>query len=138
MAAAIGVGERAIRATGLPIQQVSCGVPFVIVPVDTRASVDAAVPDVKALATLAQASGHDHFSVYPFTMDRGNDAAMVYSRMFAPGLGVYEDPANLQGVKLGRPSWIHIAIDSADRNISRVRVGGTSVFVAEGAMDVED
>ena len=45
---------------------------------------------------------------------------------------------NLQGVKLGRPSWIHIAIDVAAGNISRVRVGGTSVFVAEGAMEVED
>ena len=45
---------------------------------------------------------------------------------------------NLQGVKLGRPSWIHISIDSEDGSISRVRVGGTSVFVAEGTMDVED
>jgi trans-2,3-dihydro-3-hydroxyanthranilate isomerase len=45
---------------------------------------------------------------------------------------------NLQGVKLGRPSWIHISIDSADGNISRVRVGGTSVFVADGTMEVED
>ena len=46
---------------------------------------------------------------------------------------------NLQGVKLGRPSWIHISIEStAAGEISRVRVGGTSVFVAEGIMEVED
>jgi predicted PhzF superfamily epimerase YddE/YHI9 len=45
---------------------------------------------------------------------------------------------NLQGVKLGRPSWIHICIDSAGSAISRVRVGGTSVFVADGTMEVED
>jgi trans-2,3-dihydro-3-hydroxyanthranilate isomerase len=45
---------------------------------------------------------------------------------------------NLQGVKLGRPSWIHVSIESADGEISRVRVGGTSVFVAEGTMEVED
>jgi trans-2,3-dihydro-3-hydroxyanthranilate isomerase len=45
---------------------------------------------------------------------------------------------NLQGVKLGRPSWIHISIESFGGAISRVRVGGTSVFVAEGMMDVED
>lgn len=155
VAAAIRVPEQAIRATGLPIQRVSCGVPFVIVPIDTRTSVDAAIPDVRAL----------QFPVYLFTTDRGNDAATVYSRMFAPELGVYEDPAtgsasgplgcylvrhsvispgradailNLQGVKLGRPSWIHIAIDSSGGRISRVRVGGTSVFVAEGMMDVED
>jgi trans-2,3-dihydro-3-hydroxyanthranilate isomerase len=45
---------------------------------------------------------------------------------------------NLQGVKLGRPSWIHVSIDSANGEISRVRVGGNSVFVAEGTMEVED
>jgi predicted PhzF superfamily epimerase YddE/YHI9 len=60
---------------------------------------------------------------------------------------------NLQGVKLGRPSWIHVSIDTVDPStalgagpstplgadsISRVRVGGTSVFVAEGTMEVED
>ena len=45
---------------------------------------------------------------------------------------------NLQGVKLGRPSWIHISIESSNGSISRVRVGGTSVFVAEGTMEVED
>jgi trans-2,3-dihydro-3-hydroxyanthranilate isomerase len=155
IAAAIAVPAAAIRATGLPIQQVSCGVPFVMVPIDTRASVDAAIPDVHAL----------RFPVYLFTTDRGNDTATVYSRMFAPSLGVYEDPAtgsasgplgcylvrhsvisparsgailNLQGVRLGRPSWIHIDIGSSGDNISRVRVGGTSVFVAEGVMDVED
>jgi trans-2,3-dihydro-3-hydroxyanthranilate isomerase len=157
VAAALGLGEDDIRATGLPVQQVSCGVPFVFVPLATRAAVDRAAPDVRLL----------DFEAYLFTTDRGGaqDAATTYSRMFAPVLGVAEDPAtggasgplgsylvrhaivkpeqarsilNLQGVKLGRPSWIHISIESADGEISRVRVGGTSVFVAEGTMEVED
>jgi predicted PhzF superfamily epimerase YddE/YHI9 len=41
-------------------------------------------------------------------------------------------------VKMGRPSWIHIAIDSMDGVVLSVCVGGTSVFVAEGTMEVED
>ncbi len=84
--------------------------------------------------------------------------------MFAPALSVAEDPAtgsasgplgsylvrhslvttaearsilNLQGVKLGRPSWIHVEIESSGSDITRVRVGGTAVFVAEGVMEVE-
>jgi trans-2,3-dihydro-3-hydroxyanthranilate isomerase len=84
--------------------------------------------------------------------------------MFAPGLGVFEDPAtgsasgplgcylvryavipadrardilNLQGVHMGRPSWIRIAIDAADGEISRVQVGGTAVHVAEGTLSVD-
>ena len=157
VADALGLDEGDITGTGLPVEQVSCGVPFVFVPVTTRAAVDRAVPDARRL----------DFEAYLFTTDRSGaqDSATTYSRMFAPQFGVFEDPAtgiasgslgcyllkhslvppsearailNLQGVKLGRPSWIHIAIDSADGRVSRVRVGGTSVFVAEGTMEVED
>jgi trans-2,3-dihydro-3-hydroxyanthranilate isomerase len=157
VAAALGLREDDIRATGLPVQQVSCGMPFVFVPLATRAAVDRAVPDMRLL----------DFEAYVFTTDRAgsNDSAATYSRMFAPKLGVPEDPAtggasgplgcylvrhsvvtseqarsilNLQGVKLGRPSWIHVSIEASEGVISRVRVGGTSVFVAEGTMEVED
>jgi trans-2,3-dihydro-3-hydroxyanthranilate isomerase len=157
VAAALGLRTDDIASTGLPVQQVSCGVPFVLVPVATRAAVDRALPDLRLL----------DFEAYLFTTDRtgATDSATTYSRMFAPALNVYEDPAtgsasgplgsylvrhsvatpeqgrsilNLQGVKLGRPSWIHISVESAGGDISRVRVGGTSVFVAEGVMEVED
>jgi trans-2,3-dihydro-3-hydroxyanthranilate isomerase len=157
VAAALGLREDDIRSTGLPVEQVSCGVPFVVVPLATRAAIDRAVPDTRLL----------DFEAYIFTTDRdgASDSATTYSRMFAPMFGVAEDPAtgsasgplgsylvrhslvspeharsilNLQGVKLGRPSWIHVSIDTEERTISRVRVGGTSVFVAEGTMEVED
>jgi trans-2,3-dihydro-3-hydroxyanthranilate isomerase len=157
VAKALGVLESDIRETGLPVQEVSCGVPFVFVPMRSREAVDRAIPDTRVL----------NFEAYVFTTDRmgASDAAITYSRMFAPALGVYEDPAtgsasgplgcylvryaivppaqarsllNLQGARLGRPSWIHISIESSDSTISRVRVGGTSVFVAEGTMEVED
>jgi trans-2,3-dihydro-3-hydroxyanthranilate isomerase len=156
VAQALGIDETDITGTGLPVQEVSCGMPFVLVPMKTREAVDRATPDVRLM----------NFEAYIFTMDRtgATDSATTYSRMFAPGLGVYEDPAtgsasgplgsylvkyavvtpeqgrsilNLQGVKLRRPSWIHVSIDSVDGAISRVRVGGTSVFVAEGTMEVE-
>ena len=154
---AVGVREEDIRGTGLPIERVSCGVPFVMVPVTTRQAVDSAMPETRVL----------DFEAYLFTTDRrgASDSADTYSRMFAPQLGVPEDPAtgsasgalgaylvkhslvsparaekmlNLQGVKLGRPSWIHISIETANGHTSRVRVGGTAVFVAEGTMEVED
>ena len=158
VAASLGLAEADIRDTGLPVQEVSCGVPFVFVPVRTREAVDRAIPDPRLM----------HLEAYVFTTDRSGaaDSAITYSRMFAPALGVYEDPAtgsasgplgcylvrysvvtpeqarsllNLQGVRMGRPSWIHISIESsAGGAISRVRVGGTSVFVAEGTMEVED
>jgi trans-2,3-dihydro-3-hydroxyanthranilate isomerase len=166
VAGGIGLPEDMIRATGLPVQRVSCGVPFVMVPISTRAAVDSAEPDTRALHALARTSGVEHFSLYVFTTDRSGatDEATAYARMFAPGLGVYEDPATgsacgplgsylvrhsivtaseaggiliLQGRKLGRPSWIHVAIESTGGAISRVRVGGTAVFVAEGLFELE-
>lgn len=155
VAAALGLREDDVRATGLPVQQVSCGVPFVFVPLATRSAVDRATPDPKLL----------DFEAYLFTTERhASDNATTYSRMFAPQFGIIEDPAtggasgplgsylvkhrvvpperadrllNLQGVKLGRPSWIHISIGTSNGDISKVRVGGTSVFVAEGTMEVE-
>jgi len=157
VAAALGLAEDAIRSTGLPVQQVSCGVPVMIVPVATRDAVDGASPDPRLMKR--------HPIFYLYTTDRtgAQDAATVYTRMFAPELGIYEDPAtggasgplgcylvhhrvvapdtarallNLQGRKLGRPSWLHISIESANGAISRVRVGGESVFVAEGSFEV--
>ena len=41
---------------------------------------------------------------------------------------------NLQGVRMGRPSHIHIAIGVEGGEISSVRVGGQSVFVGEGTL----
>ena len=43
---------------------------------------------------------------------------------------------SLQGVAMKRPSRIYISIDSLDDRITRVRVGGQSVLVAEGTLRV--
>ena len=81
--------------------------------------------------------------------------------MFAPELGVAEDPAtgiasgplgsylvrhqvvaresagallSLQGAKMGRPSYIHISIALDGDAITTVRVGGESVLAGEGLL----
>ena len=98
-----------------------------------------------------------------FTTDRTGASGdeTVYSRMLAPQFGIAEDPAtggasgplgsyllhhgvvsaaqarsmvSLQGVAMKRPSRIHISIDSDGGTITRVRVGGQSVLVAEGML----
>ena len=85
----------------------------------------------------------------------------MYSRMFAPQLGVPEDPAtgsasgplgcylvrhqvvapadaglivNLQGVKMRRPSLMRIAIGVEQGEIASVRVGGEAVLAGEGVL----
>ncbi|MEX2662479.1 MAG: PhzF family phenazine biosynthesis protein [Vicinamibacterales bacterium] len=161
IAAAIGI-EAGSLAAGLPVQVVSCGVPFLFVPIATRAAVDAVAIDRRALARCCAAAGVDELPVFLFTAERSpSDDATVYSRMLAPGFGIVEDPAtggasgplgsyllhhrvvpvdvagailSLQGVAMGRPSRIHIAIDGEPGRITRVRVGGQSVLVGRGEL----
>jgi trans-2,3-dihydro-3-hydroxyanthranilate isomerase len=162
-ARAVGADAGAIRDTGLPVQEVSCGVPFVFVPLVTRAAVDAAIPNLAVFNALCGAAGVDNHAMFVFSREPGADGATVYSRMFAPGLGVLEDPAtgaasgplgcylvkhgavppeqagkilSLQGVKMGRPSWIHIAIGMDGGEINKVQIGGEAVLVGEGYLDL--
>jgi trans-2,3-dihydro-3-hydroxyanthranilate isomerase len=160
-AAAIGLSQSDL-IDGLPIQSVSCGVPFLFVPLATRTAVDAVVIDRKAVASCFRDDALDELPLFFLTPERGKtDEATVYSRMLAPAYGIAEDPAtggasgplgcyllhhqvvspedamamlSLQGVMMGRPSRIHISIDSNDREITRVRVGGTSVLVGRGEL----
>jgi trans-2,3-dihydro-3-hydroxyanthranilate isomerase len=156
-AAAVGLEPGDVE--DLPIEAVSCGVEFLFVPLKTRAAVDRAEIDQRALARAGAAD----LAIFFFTTDRTGAAGdeTVYSRMLAPQFGVAEDPAtggasgplgcyllhhgvvtaaearsmiSLQGVAMKRPSRIHISIDSEGGTISRVRVGGTSVLVAEGTL----
>jgi trans-2,3-dihydro-3-hydroxyanthranilate isomerase len=155
------VDAGAVRAAGLPVQEVSCGVPFVFIPLATRADVDAASPNLAVFNALCETAGVDNHAMFVFSREPGPDGATVYSRMFAPGLGVYEDPAtgaasgplgcylvrhgvvppvqaasilSLQGVKMGRPSRVHIAIGLENGDITRVQVGGEAVLVGEGEL----
>jgi trans-2,3-dihydro-3-hydroxyanthranilate isomerase len=158
---AVGIDHAAFEATQLPIEEISCGNPFIFVPIASRAALDAAEPDVGALRRVQSAFGKA-VGVFLFTTDKSTDDITIYSRMFAPSQGIIEDPAtgsasgpvgcylvthglvppnradrivSLQGVAMGRPSYIHIKIESNDAGaITRVQVGGTSVLVGEGRM----
>jgi trans-2,3-dihydro-3-hydroxyanthranilate isomerase len=157
---AVGVDPDAVDSTGMPIEEISCGVNFTFVPVRTRAAVDAAEPDFAAMKRLKSAFPGDHTALFVFSTEPVDPGVTAYSRMFAPGLGVGEDPAtggasgplasylvkhglvrrdqthemvSLQGVAMGRPSRIHMRItQNTDGAITRVQVGGKAVRVAEG------
>jgi trans-2,3-dihydro-3-hydroxyanthranilate isomerase len=86
----------------------------------------------------------------------------VHARMFAPALGVEEDPATGsaavalasvlasrnekaegaftwridQGVAMGRPSRLEATAEKRGGRVVRVKVGGATVLSAEGAMNV--
>jgi len=161
---AAGVDPDAVDATGLPVEEISCGAAFSYVPVTTRAAVDAASPDLAALRRLESAFPGGHVGVFIFSTEPVDPAVAVYSRMFAPSHGVPEDPAtggasgplgcylvkhglvsrdrrhdmvSLQGVAMGRPSRIHMRItEDHHGQITRVQVGGQAVRMGEGRLDL--
>jgi trans-2,3-dihydro-3-hydroxyanthranilate isomerase len=163
-AAILGLPAAAVKATGLPVQVVSCGMPCLFVPLATRHDVDRASLDRVAWTAFWGASQAASDCVFLLTTEPGPDGATAYSRMFAPDLGIGEDPAtggasgplgsylvkhavvaardaekmlSLQGVKMGRPSDIHISIAVAGGEIVSVRVGGESVLAGEGIFYVD-
>jgi trans-2,3-dihydro-3-hydroxyanthranilate isomerase len=156
LAAALGLGPDALHP-GVSPQEVSCGSPFMFVPLVSRAAVDQAVVSIPAATAAFEAAKLTRRGLFIFSTEPGADGATCYSRM----MGANEDPAtgsasgplgcylvrhglvppgqagaivSAQGVKMGRPSRIHIKLDMTGAEISRVRVGGTSVLVGEGRL----
>ena len=160
-AVAASIGLRAADLVGnLPVQQVSCGVPFLIVPIGSREAVDRALSDASAFRRLATSTGID-LPIFLFALSPPGSSDTVYSRMFAPEFGIIEDSAigsasgslgcylvrhrlvsddaakriiSLQGVAMGRPSRIHISIEERAGEIVEVKVGGQAVLVGRGEM----
>jgi len=158
LASAIGVAPNQI-APGLPAQEVSCGSAFYYVPLTTRAAVDAVQMNGREHEALFKAAGVTRRGIFVFTTEPGPDGATVYSRMV--GATGVEDPAtgsasgplgcylvrhglvpatkadsivSAQGVKMGRPSRIHIRVMLTGTEITTVQVGGTSVLVGDGRL----
>jgi trans-2,3-dihydro-3-hydroxyanthranilate isomerase len=161
VAAALSLPPAAVAGTGQPVQVVSCGVPFLFVPLTTRSAVDSAVVNRAGLDEMFRAANTNAHGVFVFSAQPGSDRATVYSRMFAPDIGIVEDPAtgiasgplgcylvrhkvvaadkaeailSLQGAKMGRPSHVHIAIGVQGGEVTSVRVGGEAVLAGEGTL----
>jgi trans-2,3-dihydro-3-hydroxyanthranilate isomerase len=163
LADGLGLPPEAITATKLPVQVVSTGLPVTMVPVRSLAevqSLDAGQLNVAALSRACRAAGADCVMVFTFETERPETA--VHVRMFAPILGIPEDPAtgiangalgaylvhhravpvggptvrllSEQGAEIGRPSLLTIEVDTAGGDAAVVRVGGQAVPMAEGAV----
>ncbi len=146
----------------LPVQQGSAGVPFLLVPVRDLQALAQASPSADALARLA---GDERPAVLVFTRETNEAGVDVRCRMFAPALGVAEDPAtgsahgplgaylahhgvldfagetaslvSRQGGEMGRPSRIDVGVRRTGEGFE-VYVGGSAVLVGEGRLYLEE
>ena len=146
----------------LPLEVVSCGVPFLFVPLRTLDAARRARPRAELIERAA--TGGVPPEVFLFTREVEHAGSTVHSRMFAPGLGITEDPAtggasgplgcylvrhrlvecdpaadivSEQGLEMGRPSFIKIRIERSGDDITAVRVGGQCHFMGEGFIEVQ-
>jgi trans-2,3-dihydro-3-hydroxyanthranilate isomerase len=141
-------------------QAVSCGVPFLFVPLATREAVARARIRLDLWEALLKPYWASQVFVFSFGGEQpGSD---VHARMFGPSFGIGEDPATgsaatalagylgvrdarqegtlrwvaEQGFEMGRPSRLEIEADKTRGAITAIRVGGASVLVAEGTFDI--
>lgn len=160
LAAMLSLEERDIAAGAWAPQFVSCGLEFLIVTVHGRQAVARARPRLDLFEQTMR--GRWSEMVFVFAMDPALPGSHVRARMFAPTIGVPEDPATgsacaalggylaqrsnqqsglerwvvEQGVEMGRPSIVEIEVDREEGRTTAVRVGGRSVLVCEGIMHV--
>ncbi len=136
-----------VARSELPVQAYLNGPIHVYVGLESEAAVAALVPDMNALAAIG---------VFGVNCFAGSGTSFKV-RMFAPGLGVTEDPATgsaagplavhlarhgriafgdqieiRQGVEIRRPSTLYARVEGSGDAIEQVLVGGRAVLVAVG------
>jgi len=141
---------------GNAIEGWSAGLPYLYVPLRTRDALQRARPR----ADLLENALKDHWTSEIVIFFKVGDEYRF--RMFAPLVGVPEDPATgsaaaafagyvasrssmrdgrlafriHQGLEMGRPSQLDVEIDVAGGSIAAVRVGGASVLITSGTLFV--
>lgn len=160
IAAMLGLPEDEIVNDSERPRCASCGVPFLLVPVRDMAALSRVRPDVARCRELLRE--YLTRDIYVYTHETEHDDAQIRARMFAPELGIAEDPAtgaaavalagalamedpladgtlrwNIeQGMEMGRPSLLCTEADKQAGKVTAVRVGGHAVKVAEGNFEV--
>ena len=155
----LGLSKHVIADGKWPLQVVSTGLPVLIVPVRTLTAVRSITPDASAITRICERFGSNGILV--FTTVTVESFATVHARMFAPKIGILEDPATgsaggalgaylvqygvvevgpttdvliEQGYEIDRPSRILVQVESDDDVIQGVKVGGQCVMVVEGTL----
>jgi len=159
VAGSLGISKPVIVETKWPLEVVSTGLPVLIVPVRTLTAVRSIEANDDAIVDLCGRLGTNGIMV--FTTVTVEPFATVHARMFAPSIGISEDPATgsaggalgaylvhhgvvevapmteliiEQGYEIERPSSILVQVESDDDMIQSVKVGGQCVMVAEGVL----
>ncbi|MEM7222543.1 MAG: PhzF family phenazine biosynthesis protein [Pseudomonadota bacterium] len=146
----------------LGVRTLSMGVPFTLVPLVNRSALARAQLDLSKWQNHLAETWAPH--LYLFTADAESPGADFRARMFAPAMGIPEDPATgaaasalasylaavsgtiqgtgawviEQGIEMGRPSRLEIGATWSGGEVTVVEVGGGAVQVGSGSIRVPD
>jgi trans-2,3-dihydro-3-hydroxyanthranilate isomerase len=157
LAQALGLRASDIGLPGHAPSVFSAGVPFSFVPVGGLDAIARARPNLGAWAAVEPKG---HANVFLYTNEVSEGGSSWRARMFAPEMGVGEDPATggaaaafagvvmkfekprdgehslviEQGYEMGRPSKITLGLTVEKTGLVRATIGGSAVVVSEGSL----
>lgn len=150
---ALGISPHDI-VSGLPIQLVDTGHPKVMVPIRSRALLDRLAPRLDGLCAFHELA--ENAGIFVFTMADPDPGITIHARMFAPNIGIAEDPVTgnghgpagaylvthgaigasghasfvgRQGEAMGRPGDVEVHVENDAEGVAGVRVGGHAAIV---------
>ncbi|MEI1691839.1 PhzF family isomerase [Acinetobacter nosocomialis] len=151
LASALGVSVNDF--TDLPIQVVTTGHSKVMVPMLSRSKLDGLTPNNEKLKAISAEIGCNGF--FPFVLEGSKQEPVTYGRMFAPAIGINEDPVTgnangpagaylvhhdliecdqkvsywgYQGLAIQRPGRVLVTVEKTN-SILHVSIAGQAVLV---------
>lgn len=145
-----------------PMQIVSTGHSKVMIGIKSRKKLDSLTPDLMALSRLSQLIGCNGYFV--FTLDSEIPSVLTHGRMFAPGIGIAEDPVTgnangplgaylvkhhlvsydeggfsfkgEQGTAIGRSGIVEVQVKIHRGEPVEVQIGGRAVIVFQTTIEM--
>ena len=158
LAKMLGIDEAYIDIR-YPVQKVSTGIYWLVVPVVNLAAMQKMRPNLDAVANLSRSEILT--GITAFSMETEDPKCDMHARTFAPNEGVAEDPVcgtgngclgayavendiihcegkitltNEQGIELNRPGKVYVTVEGKAKKITKIQVGGKAITVLEGIM----
>ncbi len=155
---ALGLGPDEIGFERHVPSRHSAGVAYDLVPVTSLDAIARAKPQAEAFAKVFGDSAHP--AAYVYTRNLTSNGRCFRARMFAPGMGIREDPATgsaaaafagalmqceplgegshdiliEQGFEMGRPSDIALQVVIENGALVAAEIGGRAVLVSRGEL----
>ena len=145
-----------------PTQIVSTGHSKVMIGIKSSATLNQLKPDYEMLSKLSEIVGCNGY--YIFTLDSNEDEVLIKGRMFAPAIGINEDPVTgnangplgaylihhkivkhnnsvfrfnaKQGEAIGRPGTVEVEISIMNGEPQEVKISGNAVAVFQSELIV--